>query len=295
MQHRPKLSSYMDYRVYLRDWLAHQRAVEPGYSFERFATASGLSRSALPNVLNGSRAPKASTLDGFARALGLTPTERNLLGVLVELDRAPSVSDRMRVMSRMLQHPAYRKTEWIESRPSDFERLASHWYYTAIQEMASLPGFRLEAEWISATIVPTISVAEAQAAIDTLLELKLLEVAADGAVSVANIRISTRPETAARASVRFHREAVPYLVSQIEDVPAELRHLVAAVLTIPTSQLPEVKRMLTNVVERIATQGDQRTDAGQRVFQLAIQLVPVSQELGGTTLASPSSEPDPDE
>ena len=269
----PNILSFLDYREYLQAWLTHRRQEEPGYTFDSFAMAAELSRSTLPNILSGSRSPKPDTLDAFARAMDLGPTERNYLGKLVELDKAPSISRRREVLQQLVDLSAFRKTTFFE----DLEEYGERWYHAVIRELAQRPSFRADPEWVARSLKPAISVQSAREALDTLFKLGLLEQSAEGTVEVPEIRVTSHTESQAPAVARFHREVVPFLVDQIDEVPAELRHLIGATFLLPDSLLPEAKHVLTLCAKQLLTMAEESADKQQRVYQLAIQLVPVSE------------------
>ena len=84
------------------------------------------------------------------------------------------------------------------------------------------------------------------------------------------------------AAQHFHREVMPELLSSIDTDLYEAQHLVAATLTLPVAALSEVKARLQAMVEHVATVADDPVADGdaRRVYQLAVQLVRVSEEMG---------------
>ncbi len=103
----PCIFGYLDHRVFLRDWIDARKRHDPHYSYAAFARAGGCSKAAVSNVLNGARTPRPDTLDAFARAMALTPDERNYLGLLVDYSAAPTVERRREVLHRLLSNHRY--------------------------------------------------------------------------------------------------------------------------------------------------------------------------------------------
>ncbi|MEN0064336.1 MAG: TIGR02147 family protein [Myxococcota bacterium] len=274
----PRLTHYLDFRRYLKDWLAYKKHIDPSYSHGVFGKASGLARSTLHNVLYDGRTPKPETLDKFARAIGLCPSERMHLGLLVELNTASSIEQRRQIVRKITEQPQTGHSEWIEDRPDVFEIYLSRWYYPVVRELARHPSFRADPRWLARTLVPAVTEEEAAEALQTLQDLSLLDLR-DGKVEVRSLRVQTRPDTEARASAEFHKRMVPAILDRMEDVPAELRHLMATVVSLPTELLPEVKLRIVRLIQQISDLADDPAAEERRAYQLAVQLIPVSRAL----------------
>jgi uncharacterized protein (TIGR02147 family) len=274
----PSITAYLDFRAYLRDWLTHRKELEPGYSYAAFAAEGGCSKAALANVLSGNRHPRPDTLDAFARAMGLSPAERNVLGLLAELDAAPDVRRRRDVLERLLDSELHGQTRHAEVEPGDAMRYLRHWYVPAIRELATRPGFRAEPEWIAATLTPSIRVDQAREALDTLLDLGFVVREPDGRVSVREVRFRTANETFAEAAEHVHRHVVPEVLRHFDTDNASRQHLLAHTFLLSPDQVPEAKQRLNTVFEQVATQGDDPSVDGPRTaYLMAVQLLPLSE------------------
>ena len=276
----PHVTSYLDYRVFLRDWIAYQRRLHPGYSYAAFAAAGGCSKAAIANVLSGSRRPRADTLDAFARAMELSPADRNYLGLLAELDAAPDVTRRREVLDRLLSSPRNPNLRKVEAEPHDaVMRYVEHWYIPAIRELAALPGFRADPAWLAATLHPPISVQQAEDALERLFDLGFLCRDAEGdAVTVREVRFTTEQETFALAAHHVHTVILPQLLESLDTARAAQQHLLTATITLAPEQLPEVKQRLNTVLDQVATLADDRVDDAPRAaYQLGLQLLPLSE------------------
>ena len=276
--------AYLDYRAFLSDWIAQRRTTDPGYSYAAFSRAGGCSKASIANVLSGARSPRPDTLDAFARAMELNPSERNYLGLLVELDAAPSQRVRRDVMDRILSTERFRQVRRAEHEAvADVSRYFEHWYIPAIREMAALPGFQEDPFWIACTLRPQIRPEEAQAAIDTLLDLGFLLRGPHGELQVREVRFSTSPQesTHGAAVAHVHREIVPGLLREMDTRNHAIQHLLAGTVCVAPSQLPEFRARMNALWEQLGTLGDDRSDdEPRRVYQLALQLLPLSDEVG---------------
>ncbi|MEN0064380.1 MAG: TIGR02147 family protein [Myxococcota bacterium] len=277
----PSIFNYLDYRAFLREWLQERKRQEPNYTYQDFADAGGCSKAAISNVLNGSRRPRIATIDAFALAMNLKPAERNYFGLLVDFSTARDVETRVEVLEAIVSGSRFQQLRLAERESDDVVfRYAEHWYVPAIRELASLPGFRDDPEWIAKKLCPSIEPKQAEHALNTLFELDFLRRRSDGRVEVREVRFRSEPETTKRAIAHFHRDAIPGLLRQMDPRRGEEQHVLAATMAIASGQVPEFKVRLNTLVGHLATMADDRqADGPYRIYQLAIQLLPVTEPI----------------
>ena len=277
----PSVYEYMDFRDFLRDWFSAKKRGDRSYSYSAFGRAGGCSRSALANVLGGTRTPRPATVDAFARAMSLSPPERNFLGLLVELDGARDLTQRSQAMARVLttaRNPQVRQVDKVPEAAAS--RYLEHWYIPAIQELAGLPGFKEDPVWIAANLYPPIEAEQARLALDTLFDLGFLKRDDGGRVVKGVVRLRSDSETFSLAVARFHRQVLPALMHNIDTERSAEQHLLSVTLTLPTSAIAEMKQKLNAMLEQMANMADDPMHEGPaRVYQLSVQLLPVSAEL----------------
>lgn len=285
----PSVFAYRDHRAFLSDWLEARRGEDPTYSLAVFARDGGCSKAALANVIAGARQPRPSTVLAFARAMGLTPAEHDYLRLLVALADAATLERRREVLGRILETERYAQKRLSESTPeADVDRYLSHWCIPAIREMAVLPGFRTDPGWIAERMVPPIAPELAAQALDTLLGLGFLQRTDDGALTQRELRFATEPDTTQRAVARFHREQVPAMVAALDPDRGRQQHLLTATLALDAGLLEEAKTRLNAVLGQLATLADEgSTEGPRRVYQLSVQLLPLSEPLGSEGPADP--------
>ena len=278
----PSIFSYLDYRAFLQDWFDARKREDPTYSYARFAEDGDCSRSALANVLSGARTPRAGTLDAFARAMELTPSARNYLGLLVELATAQGLDERRQVMERILAAEHYQQVRLAERGPdSDLFRYIEHWYVAAIRELAALPDFQADPTWIASILRPRISVEEAADALDRLFELGMLRHAVDGSVERREVQFRTENVARQEAILHFYREALPALLRTVEVRADDEQAVMAATLLLPPDLVPEATARVAALTNQLAAMADAAgVDGERRVYQLAVQLIPISDAVG---------------
>jgi uncharacterized protein (TIGR02147 family) len=149
---------------------ADRKQKNPAYSMRAFAKMIGLTQSAVSQILAGKKNLSPDTALKIAEHLQLSETEAEYFGLLVQLQTAktPALKEALlkKLNSLNPQKPA-------QELSVDFFRMISDWYHIAIRNMTEIDGF----EFNPATIAKRlgISTIEADAALERLLRLELLE------------------------------------------------------------------------------------------------------------------------
>ena len=91
-------------------------------------------------------------------------------------------------------------------------RYVSNWYFPAIREMANLPDFQPNPEWIVERIYPKITKKQARDALETLQELNMLVIHDDGSFSCQDGLIVTPDEVFGLAVHTYHKQMLARLV-----------------------------------------------------------------------------------
>ncbi|MFK7931501.1 MAG: TIGR02147 family protein [Myxococcota bacterium] len=275
----PKLFDYMDYRAFLVDWFAAKKREDPTYSYSRFAEESGGSKSTFANVLRGARHPRPQSLDQFAHAIGMSPEERNYLGVLVELSSAQTEARRQQTLERILSNERYGQVRMAETEGDEnIDRYLEFWYLPAIRELASIGGFQADADWVVGRLTPKITREQAQEALDTLFDLGLLRTDEAGNVRAREPEIRTQNDAYQTAVARFYRTAIPTLLQRMDTDRSDTQHLRTSTLSLPASAIPEAKLKIDALMDQLgAMQHPSSPNGTMQVYQVAVQLLPLSE------------------
>lgn len=272
----PDLFQHLDFRRYLGDWFAARKAANPRFSHRAFARKAGqASPSLLLAVIAGKRNLTPPTTLAFARAMGLDADEVDFFTALVELGQAESPEERAAAWEKVRAARRFREARRLDG---DAVEYLSCWYYPAVRELATCAGFRADADWIAASLRPRITPAQAKKALDLLLSLGLLARRADGGVDVTATSVATPHEVAALAAYEYHRGMLERAAEALATATPSERHYCGVTVAIPASLVPLLKRELDAMQERLLDLCDSAEGPRQRVFQLNLQLLPLSRE-----------------
>ena len=170
---RPTPEDYDDYRAYLRAMIKYLKGTQPHFSYRYFSRMAGFSSpNFLKLVAEGQRNLSERSISKFARGLGLEPREQELFGDLVRLEQARSDRERNQAYQRFRRR-SREKNESARLEESYF-RVLSLWYCQPIRELTQSADFKEDPSWIARRLSPTIRPAEAQRALEMMLEVGLL-------------------------------------------------------------------------------------------------------------------------
>lgn len=271
----PDVYAYLDHRRFLSDWFAAKKLANPRFSHRMFARLAGQrSPSLLHHVIRGERNLTPTTTRAFARAMKLGPAQTRFFGHLVDFDQAPDREARNAVWEKLASTRRFREAHRVEG--AGFAYL-SCWYYPAIRELAQRPDFDADPDWVAATLRPRITRSEARRAIEALKTLGLL-VERQGDVVQAEASVVTPHEVAGLAVHNYHHEMLARATEAITAFDPEERHLGGLTLAVPDELVPQLKEEVQGFLERLLHLCDAAEAPSDRVYQVNVQLFPLSDQ-----------------
>lgn len=273
MKPLPSPYEFLDYRRYLAAWFEKKKEQNTRFSHRLFARlAEQKSPSLLHHVIEGRRNLTAQTTESFIKALSLRAGEAQFFRLLVELDQARDADARNKAWDQISATRRFREARRIDR--GAFEYL-SNWALPAIRELARRSDFRPDPAWIADQLRPRITTAEAADAIKILVDLGLL-VQSDDTLVAAEASVATPPEVTSLAVQNYHRGMLERATESIERFPGDERHLLAVTVGVPDSLLPILKAESNAFLERMMHLCDSSTDDTDRIFQMNLQIFPLS-------------------
>jgi uncharacterized protein (TIGR02147 family) len=268
----PDVFGFLDYREFLRAHYLYKKA-RGALSFRSFSRRAGLgSPNYLKLVMDGDRNLTAPMAGRFATALGLEPEAARYFRALVQFSQARDVEARNRAYARLKRLRGPRRAERLEAA---LERYHARWYLPAIRELVTSAAFREDAGWIARQLCPPIRTAQAQEALDTLLELGLLVRDKRGRLRQAEATVTTGPEVRSLHLANYHRTMIGLGQSALERFAGSERDISALTLCVGEAGLAKLKRSLQRMRRELLELAELETDPTQ-VVQLNLQLFPLS-------------------
>jgi uncharacterized protein (TIGR02147 family) len=202
---------YKDYRSFLKNVLAERIVKNPKYSLRAMAKQIGMAPSSLSEVLAGKKNFSSEAALKVAQGLRFSAKERDYLSILVQLETVKSEKVRMDLLEKLATlHP----DRTIHNLNLDLFKSISDWYHLAIQNMVDLHGF----DFTSMNIAKSLGITKAQAdaAIDRLERLELIEKNADGKYVRCLDNILVQSATPNEALRQYHRQMLAKAIDSID-------------------------------------------------------------------------------
>lgn len=270
-----KLFDYMDYRLYLQDWLVAKKAENGAWSHRMIAEKVGLkSGGHISLILSGKANLKEPALEAFIRLLKLSDTEATYFRNLVLYNQADNHSHEKEAYERLLACKEAR----VSVLQADQYSYYSRWYYSAVREALSIFDFHgTEFRELGEQMIPALSSAQVQEAFEFLRRLNLIETDAKGCWRASQNLLSTGPQT---STLHFNEHVYQILDlarCAIQRIPTGEKYNSWISMAIgPQSfmrivdELRETRKRLLKIVSE--------DSSPQRVYHLNLNLFPFTQK-----------------
>jgi uncharacterized protein (TIGR02147 family) len=264
---------YVDYRQFLRDFYAAQKAKSRAFSHRAFSRKAGLrSSNFLSLVMKGERDLSAEMAPRFAKACGLSKREADFFCDLVAYGQAKTTDEKQRWHERLARFRKFREAHRLVGEQTAYH---AHWYMPAIRELVGLPGFTEAPRWIASALEPAISERQAAEALETLCRLGLLLRDERGKLRQAQALLTTGPGPLGHQVFVYHHGMIDLAKRALDHLPREERDISSLTLCVAESALPLLKRRLREFRQELLQLAEQEASP-ERVVQLNFQMFPLS-------------------
>lgn len=269
----PQILQYLDYRDYLRDYYAHRKSVDRDFSQRTFAREAALPASCsslLPAVIRGRRQLSQNLRVKFGKAMKLGEREFRYFDLLVQFNQAKGMTEKNFFFAQLAKFRTSRARIVGETQ----YRFFSKWYYSAVWNYFGIDQKTRHPVAIAANILPPITPAQAEEAVQLLLELGLIKKTASG-YAVAERHIYTEKNVQAMAARQHVQELMAMAAQVFPDLPAEQRQYNALMFSISKDGFQAIKDRIRSFQEELREIID-RDRNEDRVYTLTLQLFPNS-------------------
>jgi uncharacterized protein (TIGR02147 family) len=268
--------AFLDYREFLRQDFAERKARNAKFSYRSLAKKLGINSGTIVRIMSGKRNLSRKMLPRLISFLKLKNQEARYLGLLVALDKSKTVQDQQAQYAEIVKLRGERK----RSVGTDKHAYYQQWYYTAVRELLRLAGPRPDYDGLAAALIPAITPRQAALAVEELERLGFVERGADGGLRVKDSHITTGDKWQGVAVHAFQIAMLQKAIEAMEWFPKEDRDVSTVTVALSDSGLARSREIMRRAREEILDieESDPKRD---RVFQLNIQLFPLSKRLSG--------------
>ncbi|MES3038666.1 MAG: TIGR02147 family protein [Bdellovibrionota bacterium] len=297
-QDQPPLGDYLDYRKYLADFYAFKkqqtsRDLRP-YNYQMFSAAADIrSPNYLKMIIEGKRNLSDDMVLKFGRALGLTKDQTEEFGILVMMNQTTDPAERSILLKNLVDHRVQQKIKSGAIDQKTWEKIPN-WISWIIYAMADQKGISGDIQQIRSLLRNNASTDEIKDALDRLVLAGELEVTDEGLKKTHSLMDAA--EDIPVDLVRKLQAQLMYLglESLYKDTPTE-REFGTLTMSLTHSEFEELKFKLRQMRKSIHKDNSiaRMKASGERIYQLNIQLFPVTdevQKVAAKVAAQPNSE-----
>ena len=278
----PILSEYMDYRVFLAEFYHFKKtqtkmSIRP-YSYAIFSAAADIkSPNYLKMIIEGKRNLSPDMVQKFARACGLNKAQTEEFRLLVFFNQSEDPADRNYALKQLSEYRIDQKIKHGELDRKVLEKVPN-WIGWIIYALVDQAGVTFQIGQLKEILRNKASESEIVAALDSLLKSgELTKDLVTGLIQKG--KPTEAPEEIPSALVRKLQMQLMYLglESLYQDQPNE-REFGSLTLSLTEKEFEELKFKLRQMRKSLNKDNSiaRLADKGERVYQLNLQLFPVS-------------------
>ncbi len=277
--HKLRPTDYLSSSAYLSAIYLDAKAKNFGFTYRNYAEALGYGITNYMHLIcTAKRKLTVKAAKDLVQALSLKGNQRKYFELLVAHECSKTADEKEKIFEKIIE---IKQKSLPQNLERDMMEYLSEWYFPVVRELAWLPNFTPDPEWISTTICPKISPDEAADALKLLYRLGFLIIDEEtGRTRPKNAHVTTGSLVQSLSATRYHQVMMELARNAIHAVSAPERDFQA--LTIPVSEelLGELKAD-TEAFWRMALTKSECCSEPDRVYQLNIQLFPVSNKERG--------------
>ena len=262
---RPIISQYLDYRLYIKEYISYLQSKNKKYSQRWIAKKAGFNSPQLISmIISGHRSLSSENAQLLSYAFDLSAEEEEYFNLLIELSQTKNADAQMELINKIKIH--FEEGIFKELPDTGFEYLRK-WYYPVIREMVIVTGFQNKPEWIARAL--QIEVEEVKIAISTLLELGFLIGTDDGKLQRNEPSIKAMDYVSPMIMAKYHLQMLERSFNALS-LPREFRFFDTLTVSISNKNAEKVRSILQKTIREIdllAESSPKRED----VYQLNLQ------------------------
>lgn len=274
----PNLFEYSNYRDFLRDFYAYKKKEGKNFSYRSFSINAGyVSPNIYHLVMTGKRNLTEESAIRFAKNLNLSKKEQQYFKILVSFNQAKTPESKRYFLE--LLHNIKRDKLGVQLKGNQLEYV-SNWHYVAIRELISLPGFKEDPAWIKKQLNNKISATQANDGLKKLFQMGIVKRDENGRLIQADDIIFTDNEMAKTAVYSFHQQMLSLAKDVLAGTVTNNHEVSGTTMAVSKKQFKELKKMVHDFHESVQRYMSQNPDVPESVFQLNVQLFPLTADEG---------------
>lgn len=265
---------YTDYRKFLVDFIAREKAEKNGFSQKVLAEKAGIkSPGFITQIIQGKSNLPDRLIGIFAESLQLKKREANYFELMVHYNQAENHEIKKSFFKKMT---VYKKGNQYTLTPDEF-LFYDKWYYSAIRAVLQYLNFKDDYSLLASSIVPSIKPSEAKKAISVLEQLGLIQKNNEGQFVLTEKHVTTGLNSDSVIINNFVVNTLEIAKDALYRFPKDQRRLSSLTLGVSETgylrlrdRIDEFRQELIQIVKE-----DHNID---RVYQVNFQIFPLTSQ-----------------
>ena len=273
----PDIYHYIDYRAFLRDYFAEQKAATPSFSHPFFTRKAGIkSIGFVLHVMKGERNLTKSVALGIARAMGLTPAQTEYFEDIVSFDQAKKQSDKEYYLERIAVKRKSVKAKPLNERQYEFY---SEWYHSVLRELVTMVDKNSDPVKLAKLIVPPITPKQAKDSLMLQKELGILKKGKKGRYRQDRQFVSAGGPVRNTALIKFQKEMLEHAKSAWDRFKTGEMTMHTVTLCMSEELVERIRQEIREFKERLLEIVGSEKKKPERAFHLNLNLFPVTKSM----------------
>ena len=269
----PSVFDYIDYRDFLKEYLAAHR-LDPRYTHRSILCTMKISSTGfLANILSGKRNLSDAQASSLAVALSLPRAERLRFESMVSYNQAGSLEEKKWAFDRMMK---VGKGGAKTLNPLQY-RLFSKWQTVYIRELlAVMPFCKDDYKKIAALFRWNVTTEEIEKSLTILIDTGLVKLDSQGIFRLTEKSVTAGDEVSSIDLAFFQKTTIGFAQEALEQIPPEERDISFCTCSLSKEGFLRMKKEIADFRKRILEIARQDRDSHE-VYQCNIQCFPVTQ------------------
>jgi uncharacterized protein (TIGR02147 family) len=268
---------YQNFRTYLKDYYAEQKALKKKFSYRYFSEKAGVnSPSFLYYVIENKRNLTGSSILKISQAIGHSREEADYFESLVFFNQAKTISEKTHFYSKLIE---IRRPLDVQTIEADRYEYYTKWYHSVIREVATFYDFKEDFAKLGAFLIPSISGHEAKESVRLLERLGFLERDEQNLYHQTSNLVLGRPSPLQAFQVeRFQLEMLQMAIKAYEGVSIDRRMSTSTTFSV-SKETVDLFKLRVREFQRDLMEIARMDEIQEQSVQITVNLFPVSRSI----------------
>jgi uncharacterized protein (TIGR02147 family) len=275
--HRPVVFEYLDYRIFLRDFINFHKKHVRGFTHRTLAQKAGVSAGILSDILSGRQNLTLPVAQRYAKAFELRERERQYLSCLILFNNASTNDEKNSRYAELTKARGRSSAVFLDTKQYEY---FSRWYHAVVRELIHGKSVDTDPALIAGKIQPQISAAQVKKAIRLLESLGLIE-QCGGRWQQTSTVVSSEFQIQSVALKNYQSEMIRLAQESIERYPSDSRELQALTLRATPEFFRKLKERIRLFTDEVLSMAATEENGEEMVLQFNMQLFPFTKAKEG--------------